>query len=148
MSLPLVTVMPAACMFAAAQTRMAMEMMPPRPMDRTQSKRASAICSGSLKRSDAPEACKNRLYGTMVVPIRPTAVRMPLAPAWPRAGKREQTGHDRAPINGRGERGDQEHQAHEDDDAREDLLDQLVRTHHIAAKARTPSTMTMGIMGH
>ena len=83
MSLPLVTVMPAACMFAAAQTRMAMEMMPPRPMDRTQSKRASAICSGSLKRSDAPEACRNRLYGTMVVPIRPTAVRMPLAPAWP-----------------------------------------------------------------
>ena len=81
MSLPLVTVIPAACMFAAAQTRMAMEMTPPRPMDSTQSKRASAICSGSLKRSDAPEACRNRLYGTMVVPMRPTAVRMPFDPS-------------------------------------------------------------------
>ena len=51
-------------------------------------------------------------------------------------GRREQAGHDRAPINGRGERGDQEHQAHEDDDAREDLLDQLVRTHPHGGKGQ------------
>ena len=70
-------------MFAAAQMMMAMEMMPPRPMVSTVSKRASAICSGSLKRSAAPEACRNRLYGTIVVPMRPTAVRMPLEASWP-----------------------------------------------------------------
>ena len=41
--------------------------------------------------------------------------------------RREQTSHDSAPVNRRSESGDKEHQAHEDDDAREDLLDQLVR---------------------
>ena len=66
------------CRFAAAQTRIAMEMMPPKAMESTASKRASEICSGSFQRSAAEEACRNRLYGTMVVPTRPMAVIRPV----------------------------------------------------------------------
>ena len=133
-------------MLAAAHTRMAMEMMPPKPMDSTVSKRASDTCSGSLKRSAAPEACRNRLYGTMVVPIRPTAVRMPFDPSSGSVGTNKpaamapQSGFDAnavtkntTPMN--------------TTMAVSTTSTTLYEPIHMAANARMPSTMTMGIIG-
>ena len=115
-------------------------------MLRMVSKRASDTCSGSLKRSDAPEACRNRLYGTMVVPMRPTAVRMPFDPSSGSAGTNRPCAM--APQSGL----DANAVTRNTTPMNTTMPVRMTSTTlyepiHMAANASSPSTTTMGIIG-